>query len=194
VAGSRREWVCTGGAPLILLQENLLGDWHGTDPNLSSEDLPVVTDYERACEVQDYAGVIPVGRGSALVLGEEPMDATWWPSRDLPEGLIVRALYSPGDEFLTQLVEALRAQNLIDTGLQLMVTNPRLQLFNSAYSGTENLGPTAAVTVPIGRYSVHSAVFNEPRSHMVVVHRLVRVGDVGGAVSRTGARAFVGDS
>lgn len=168
------QWAWTDGGPLILLQADLLGEWSGVDPNPSSTDRSVATDYERACQVQDYAGVIPVGHGSALVLGEEPMDATWWPSRDLAEGVIVRVLYCGGDEAVARLLESLRPESLTDTGLRMMITSPNLQLFNSACPGTLDVVPRLAVSIPIGGYAVHSVILNEPGSHMVVVHRLVR--------------------
>jgi Immunity protein 21 len=174
-----RQWVWTDGGPLILLQTDLLGEWYGIDPN-PSKDRSVATDYERACQVQDYAGVIPVGDGSALVLGEEPMDSTWWPSRDLAEGLIVRVLYSAGDEAVARLIESLGPESLTDTGLRMVITSPHLELFDSTCPGTLDLVPRLAVTVPIGRYAVYSVVLRDPGSHMIVVHRLVRLTDTSG--------------
>lgn len=177
MTGSAREWVWTDGAPLILLQDDLLAEWHGNDPNPSSNDRTAATDYDRACEVQDYVGVIPVGRGTALVLGDEPMDATWWPSRDLAEGLIVRVSYSAGDEAVTRIIESLRLESLVDTGVRMIVTSSRLRLFDSVYAGTEERVRVGMlmVSIPIGSYVVHSAVLREPGSHMIVVHRLLRV-------------------
>jgi hypothetical protein len=115
------------------------------------------------------------------------MDATWWPSPHLAEGLIVRVLYSPGDDVVAQLIRSLGSQNLTDTGLRIVVSHPRLRLFNSAYPGEEILGPSATRTVPVGKYSVHSAVLDQPGSHLVVVHCLV------GADAESRASSHVGE-
>ncbi|MFD7256718.1 Imm21 family immunity protein [Streptomyces sp. NPDC059874] len=68
------EWIGSEGGPLIVVPEQDLTSWQGCDfeSNMSDDD------YSRACEVEGYLGVIPVGRAEALVLGE-PWSTTYVP-------------------------------------------------------------------------------------------------------------------
>ncbi|MEU2391529.1 Imm21 family immunity protein [Streptomyces sp. NPDC007369] len=67
-----REWIESGGGPLIVVPEQVLTCWQGCDFESATGD----DDYSRACEVEGYLGVIPVGRAEALVLGE-PWSTTY---------------------------------------------------------------------------------------------------------------------
>ncbi|MGW8437830.1 Imm21 family immunity protein [Nocardiopsis sp. NPDC055879] len=62
VNGVPVEWIGTLGGPLIVIPCDLLESWNGSEDG----------DYERACKVESYAGVISVGGGEALVLGGTP--------------------------------------------------------------------------------------------------------------------------
>ncbi|MER6027021.1 immunity 21 family protein [Streptomyces sp. NPDC001851] len=67
------EWVESGGGPLVAVPETVLPFWAGAD----SEELD--TDYDRACEVDGYVGLLPVGDSAALVFGDEPASTTYLP-------------------------------------------------------------------------------------------------------------------
>ncbi|GAA0926905.1 immunity 21 family protein [Kribbella koreensis] len=59
------------GGPLIVVPVSALDSWHGcTMEGTMIGDGTVVDDYDRACRVDDWAGVIEVGDHQALVLGE----------------------------------------------------------------------------------------------------------------------------
>jgi hypothetical protein len=63
------------GGPLIAIPASALAAWHGCAEDgivLSDADTP--DDYDRACDVEDLAGVIEVGAdgAQALVLADEP--------------------------------------------------------------------------------------------------------------------------
>ncbi|MFI0722822.1 Imm21 family immunity protein [Streptomyces sp. NPDC021224] len=68
-------WVESMGGPLIAIPASALAAWHGCTGDgivLSDGDFP--DDYDRACDVEDLAGVIEVGAdgAQALVLADEP--------------------------------------------------------------------------------------------------------------------------
>jgi len=69
---THRAWVSSSGGPLLLLPVTHLAEWQGTEaaivPYLRGED-DRPSDYERACAVDDYTGVIPVGSSEALAHG-----------------------------------------------------------------------------------------------------------------------------
>ncbi len=61
------KWIDSRGGPLILLASNQLLHWNGIDG-----------DYDRACAVDGWIGVLSVGAGQALVLNDEPLSTTQW--------------------------------------------------------------------------------------------------------------------
>jgi hypothetical protein len=95
-------WVDTTGGPFVAIEARLITTWRG------AIGYPAPgTDYGRACEVADYLGVVPVGDGSALVLGDEPMATAWWPDQRWGSGLIVRWMYAPDETAVVQHLTAL---------------------------------------------------------------------------------------
>ncbi|TDT97505.1 immunity protein 21 of polymorphic toxin system [Streptomyces sp. 846.5] len=68
-------WVESMGGPLIAVPVSALTEWHGcTQSGMTAGSGDVQDDYDRACEVEDLAGVIAVGEEGAqgLVLADEP--------------------------------------------------------------------------------------------------------------------------
>ncbi|MGW2352491.1 Imm21 family immunity protein [Actinacidiphila glaucinigra] len=68
-------WVESMGGPLIVVPASALAAWGGcTEQGMVVGVGDVPDDYDRACAVDDLAGVIPVGRdgGRGLVLGDQP--------------------------------------------------------------------------------------------------------------------------
>src|SRR5689334_6022814 len=58
-------WIASAGGPLVLLPKLLQPRWQGTGG--------VPSDYEVACGVEGYAGVIEKAGWRILVLGDEPL-------------------------------------------------------------------------------------------------------------------------
>jgi len=68
-------WVESMGGPLIAVPVSALAAWHGcTESGVMAGDATAPDDYDRACAVDDLAGVIAVGESGAqaLVLADEP--------------------------------------------------------------------------------------------------------------------------
>lgn len=82
---NRMHWIESTGGPLLLLEGALLPQWHGSFGNSDA-----VTDYDRACQIEDYVGTVEVGGGFGLVLGEEPFPTTWWRSDHQARSFLVR--------------------------------------------------------------------------------------------------------
>ncbi|MEW2562630.1 Imm21 family immunity protein [Streptomyces griseorubiginosus] len=75
-------WVESMGGPLVVVPVSALAAWRGcTDTGIIVGDGTVPDDYDRACAVDDLAGLIPVGKGGAhaLVLGDEPSTTCYLP-------------------------------------------------------------------------------------------------------------------
>ncbi|MEU1079877.1 Imm21 family immunity protein [Streptomyces sp. NPDC005908] len=79
-------WVESMGGPLIVVPVSALAAWHGcTQTGVIAGNATAVDDYDRACEVDDLAGVIAVGdKGAqALVLADEPATTRYVPEHNL---------------------------------------------------------------------------------------------------------------
>ncbi|MER5383160.1 Imm21 family immunity protein [Streptomyces sp. NPDC002688] len=75
-------WVESMGGPLIAVPVSALSDWGGcTGSGTIAGSGDVVDDYDRACEVEDLAGVTAVGPNGAhaLLLADEPATSCWLP-------------------------------------------------------------------------------------------------------------------
>lgn len=72
------------GGPLIVVPVSALIAWGGcTESGATAGDATAPDDYDRACAVDDLAGVIPVGENGAqaLVLADEPATSCYLPER-----------------------------------------------------------------------------------------------------------------
>ena len=89
------KWIVSAGGPLLLMEIKSLPHWHGIFGGQS--DVGKTTDYARACEVDDYVGLIGVNDSQGLVLGEEPMHTSWFPISD-SEGIVVRWVWADDEQ------------------------------------------------------------------------------------------------
>lgn len=123
-----RDWVASNGGPLIVLPLEIAHHWRGISPPpgvAASEgwiwgqpDGPVC-DFDRACQVDDYVGMVDVGPGVGLVLGDDPMATTFLPSGD--GGILLRWGYAEGVNEFWQAVDrakGLRRNNLYKLSLE----------------------------------------------------------------------------
>ncbi|WP_405861963.1 immunity 21 family protein [Streptomyces sp. NBC_00090] len=75
-------WVESMGGPLIVVPVSALASWGGcTESGLMAGDAAAPDDYDRACAVDDLAGVIPIDENGAqaLVLADEPATSCYLP-------------------------------------------------------------------------------------------------------------------
>lgn len=75
-------WVESMGGPLIVVPVSALASWGGcTEKGLMAGDGAAPDDYDRACAVDDLAGVIPIDENGAqaLVLADEPATSCYLP-------------------------------------------------------------------------------------------------------------------
>ncbi|MET7622814.1 immunity 21 family protein [Streptomyces sp. NPDC005408] len=75
-------WVESMGGPLIVIPVSALAAWRGcTETGVMAGDATTPDDYDRACAVDDLAGVIAVGENGAqaLVLADEPATSCYLP-------------------------------------------------------------------------------------------------------------------
>lgn len=88
---TRLEWVNSTGGPLVLAEAEVAQHWQGVS-GISSSDR-AMTDYERACQTNEYLQTIHCADGEALILGDEPLQSAISEGAD-GEPLIIRWGYS----------------------------------------------------------------------------------------------------
>ncbi|MFE1949258.1 Imm21 family immunity protein [Streptomyces sp. NPDC059524] len=82
VPHATRAWVESMGGPLIVIPLSALTAWRGcTESGVMAGDAIAPDDYDRACAVDELAGVIAVGESGAqaLVLADEPSTSCYLP-------------------------------------------------------------------------------------------------------------------
>jgi hypothetical protein len=80
-------WLGTDAGHLILVPAAARVHWSGIEPPPDGREIAVrfrsntpaapATDYDRACDIDDYVGILDVGSSWEVVLGQEPLPATW---------------------------------------------------------------------------------------------------------------------
>ncbi|MFD7873648.1 Imm21 family immunity protein [Streptomyces sp. NPDC059766] len=177
-------WVRSMGGPLIVVPESSVNAWGGcTKDGSVLGDADGRDDYDRACEVEAWAGVITAGAEAAtvLVLADEPATTCF-----LPEKLLfVRWLAADSEAELFAAAEAVMADPdtaWVDGGL--WVTDGPAILMDSAEAGAD-LGvdypgggrpDQALVALPAGRWGVR-AVHATDEFPWVGLVQLVAEGD-----------------
>ncbi|MER6383763.1 immunity 21 family protein [Streptomyces sp. NPDC001250] len=159
------EWVESGGGPLIAVPETVLPFWAGAD----SEELD--TDYDRACEVDGYVGLLPVGDSAALVFGDEPASTSYLPDH----ATFVRWSAANSEAELLATVPAALDAAMWGSEVHWRVPGPVL-LFDSAWPG-QAADRTEHLRVPLeaGTYTVRAAYVQPGPETWVGLVRLTRL-------------------
>lgn len=143
------KWIESEGGPYIVVPASLVPAWQGVEGD----------DYDAACEIDDYLGLVTFGTGNkavGLVVADEPLPATFLP--DLAS--VLQWSYAPSD---AALVNA--AQASVDSiaqwhpGPQLDITEP-LVMFDATIPGASVTDEEQLrLSPPHGRVQFHTADF-----------------------------------
>ena len=173
----KEEWISSGGGPLLVLSVSGLPYWNGSDEpgsGIVPGDQNAPTDYERACSVQDWVGVIPVGPADALVLADEPLDTRWWSASEVGPVYLLRWIHGDTSESVLSTLSGLFQHQFKPTGVLFTNDAERVVLFDSAMPGTDILTPYSSIELAPGSYRVEVGRFEpNPRTKLLVI-RLTR--------------------
>ncbi|WP_328891073.1 Imm21 family immunity protein [Streptomyces sp. NBC_00316] len=157
-------WVESMGDPLIVIPLSTLAAWRRcTETGVMTGDSTAPDDYDRACTVDDLAGVITVGESTAqaLVPADEPATSCYLPEH----GVFLRRLAADSATGLmaaAQTVLADRATPWKECGTR--VSDGPAVLMDSAEAGADlsvvypggGMPAQAAVPLPAGRWRVRA--------------------------------------
>ncbi|MEU0095109.1 Imm21 family immunity protein [Kribbella sp. NPDC006257] len=151
------------GGPLIVVPVSALDHWGGgTQEGIMTGGTGPADDYDRACAVTGWAGVISVGSSAALVLGDEPASTCYLAG----ERTFVRWLAADSDAEVFGAAEVMLNDPRTEWELcGVWETDGAAVLMDSAEAGTD-LGveypgggtpEQAPIDVPAGSWSVLAA-------------------------------------
>ena len=177
-------WIQSNGGPLLLLPATLLTEWSGSEAPPAAREVVAsfrwrpggpATDYDRACDVSDYVGVIAVGAGEGLVLGEEPDPTTWL--ADGHGGILARWIHAPSGEEVAAALERVPMELSWELAGTFRVVGSPLVLFDAAEPGVEPLLPRLKLEVAPGLYAVAQVAYRPDAETALRLVRLQRIAD-----------------
>lgn len=162
-------WIDTAGGPLIGAAYPVGLNWNGTQASSTGDTR---SDYDRACEIMDYVGVIPCASSRVLVFGDEPLQTT---VLSLNEDIAVVRWVSCVSEGDAQAALAAIPTTLpqLEPPKSILIEAQRLVFFDSAYS--LDVAPRLLeVALSPGLYEVSTEKFASPGVFEFLVHRMAK--------------------
>lgn len=153
----------------MIIEHQLLDAWMGAEPNWEAGSG---SDYDRACAIPEWIGVISVGSGQGLVLGADPT-----PTRILeaPHALVLlRWIHAP-DGWQPPDVRDLLQQSWAGA-LAWVVGDSRQVIQDSAYPGGHKSAARLGLSLPAGLYRVDTAEYRPDPEVWMILHRIVDEG------------------
>jgi hypothetical protein len=142
----------------------------------SGDPSAPATDYDRACDIDDWLGVLYVGPAEGLVLGDEPAATAWWPEARAA-GTPVRWIAAESDDVLIRHLARIPGSISMEDRTSYTVEDSPLFLFDAALPGREleAFRDEERLTVRLtpGRYSVLTATYTPDDETELVLHRML---------------------
>lgn len=189
-SGPKWTWMASNGGPLLLVPGEYLSSWGGVGHPPNGRHIEAqfrwsgldeaATDYDRACDVTDYLGLLDIDTGQGLILGGEPLSTTWQTaaaaSDDDAGGLVIRWVYVNSETDVIAALEHVPQSTWQDESLVFSVRHQPLYLLDAASPGGELQGDDhLTIHLPAGIYSIATAEY-EPDDHTsLILHRLTRI-------------------
>lgn len=174
-------WVSGDGGPLILMEQQYLANWEGSDEPSNGRiveansrwGLEVGTDYDLACDVEDYLGLINVGDGKALVLGGYELATTWFPLLENQEGILIRWVYGNSESEVIDFAKFLPVEKNAES-IKFVVEDSELVLFVAAESGNDKIYSRLEFSLSKGTYGI-STIESEDEQTSVICHHFRKI-------------------
>lgn len=145
------KWITSNGDPLLLLADENLLDWEGTDPPSNGRVVDTDTrwddfcnpgapgtDYDRALDLDgEIIEILPVGAGHGLIFPEKATTA-WFPDEQGKGGIIYRL--GPDDQDIPETISAFPEDVWEEEPFTFTFSAGPLHLFPSAFNGSWHRG------------------------------------------------------
>ncbi len=156
---------------LFVVDRCWLPAWRGY-PRIA--EAGTVSDYERACAIDEPLGLLTVGTGYGLVLGDEPLSTTWQPDNARRGGMIVHWRYGPDGPTTIAALARLPDDIWNLEAFSLPLPSGQAKVFDSAHGG-ERERATLTLTLIPGTYRLETAEYAPGADLALLLHRLTWV-------------------
>lgn len=168
------EWIESNGGPLICVPNSALALWRGIDAlgDYSQKAGAYRSDYDRACAIMDFLGVVPIGNSMGIVLGDMPMPTTILAStKGLP--VIARICCAdPSADIPMLLGTGLSPPNAKRVERVIVSIPERVwYLFDSAYPGDWSGKDCLKADFPIGSVYIDTFEYRPNDQTFLIVHQ-----------------------
>ncbi|MFO0983776.1 MAG: Imm21 family immunity protein [Planctomycetota bacterium] len=168
----KQKWMSTDGGPFVVLPRSFLLEWHGIDTELREP-----TDYEAACSVNNYTGVLTRDCYEILVVNDEPLQTAFTRASHLP--CLVRWRFASGPDAVAEAIRVLA--DVVGTlrTVQTMtwrVESADLVMFDAASDGRDE-PELLEIDLTPGLYQVKTFLYDPSDSVGLVVHGFFKLGD-----------------
>lgn len=171
-------WIKSAGGPLLIVERDLASLWGGISCSFSQQVAAQgQTDYDRACHISDYIGVIAIAGRHALVLGDMPLATSVWPCQK--GSLVVRPFYMDSDESLPAVLNDCDISDLSTEieSLTFEFSSDDNIIFDSALTGSRIFSDFLEFPVIPGAYKIDTFDFKPDSRTSLLLHRFQRLGD-----------------
>lgn len=169
----------SNGGPLICLESELASSWCGTDElSVADSTGSAASDYDRACAIKGYTGIVNLWRGAALILGDMPLMTNVWHS-ELGETYIARWFYceSDNDDIATlTAATSLSFDNPIES-IDFTIGSTPMIIFDSACRSDEigTITDSLSFEMAPGRYRILTKKMDPDKSTSFLLHKFCRL-------------------
>jgi hypothetical protein len=177
----RLQWIETAGGPHLVLPERYAAAWEGcsapsggrvVEATFRCDPGGSATDYDRACSVEGWIGVIPVGRGQALALtGDDTQTAYYRTARG--QHFLLRWIYAESETELLDYFDDVRCRSTAEHELEWRHPGGKVLLMDSGDRPGHWLVKPSEFRLPRGRYRVLT-FYSAGESNGLIFHELRR--------------------
>jgi hypothetical protein len=173
-------WVNTTGGPRLVLPERYAAAWEGCYAPSGGRTVEAAfrfnpegpaTDYDRACDVSGWLGVIGVGRGQALVLSGDRTPAAYYRWRR--RHFLLQWIYADSETELLDHFHDIQAGLPVEGEDVFRHPGGKLYLMDSTDRPGRWLVQHTEFELPRGRYRVLTG-HSETKKTYLIVHQLRR--------------------
>jgi hypothetical protein len=122
--------------------------------------------------VKDWLGVIPVGKGQALVLGGDATQAAYCRT-GRGQHYLLRWLYAPSETELLDYFHDVQPHLAVEQEAKFRHPGGKIRLMDSVDIPGHHLSPPAVFVLPRGRYRVLTS-HSESAEVYIIAHQLQR--------------------
>lgn len=149
MSNARGDWIESAGGPLVVIPRSMSGNWKG----IASDD------YNQACGVENYLGLVTREWGDVLILGDEPLRTAVVARSKGPA--IVRWMYAPNEDRLLDVAVTADLDGIwpVET-LSVRLLDEPYVIFDSG--ANDSTAPRLEFTPPPGSRPVHTYIIKDP--------------------------------